>query len=497
MEPKRLDNNDINNMIDEGTHQQHPPNFDAEKVATQIIKNMDEQENKQYDPWFDPQSSLYPSLKNVKWLRFKEKIDFKLALLNLISGPRGTGKSALLEVLSWMFIKHHGAKGIIDLFSARDSEGLGFIRNKILGSSVLLIHGNNTKIACEYDTVPVGKATLEQILKYKLVVTVPKFYRNPAEEFESLGRLLRIFWDRDYWEQGDLRVLNLREGINIASSRLSLGEKSNQSDAKAQFIYALNQFRHAGFAVNLDCLRLKSVDINVREISDYIYLKHQGIFGLTDDLRFLYKKYDLIKDFMRLPKWGFVIVSIKGGYGHGSFQRPYWHKETHENILKIVGVTEVVYEDEAQETSSRGAMTDFDHVAILKKRLEKNDKGKQKGTHQIAKELHVSSRTVLLHIAEYHNGDIENLGECQRCKRAKSNLSKYVFSKTAASEANPERATPSAQNSVPHADKITPSLIDTPPPEKPKAEQPQSQAKPDVEHEDEANFRSNENWSVG
>lgn len=502
-EPKYLDNDDIHDIINDGVQTQHPLNFNAEAVATQIIKNMDEQENNQLDPWHDPQSKYYPNIK-MKWLRFPEKIDFKAALLNLVSGPRGQGKSALLEVLSWLAIKHKGAKGIIDLFSARDSEGLGFIRNKILGDSVLLIHGNNTKVACEYDTVPVGKATLEQILQYKLVITVPKFYRNPSEEFESLGRLLRLFWDRDHWDEGDLRVLNFREGINIGSSRLSMGEKSGQSDAKAQFIYALNQFRHAGFMVNLDCLRLKSVDINVREISDFIWLKHQGIFGPTDDLRFLFKRYDLIRDFMRIPKWGFVIVSTKGGYGHGVFQRPYWHKETHENISKIVGITAVEYDDFEQVKLPKSSFTDFDHVALINKRFELSDKGKPKGVHIIAKEMNISTATPTLHF-DYHNNDIQTKGECQRCKRAKCSLSKTIINKYVTLQRNKDCTLPSTPKvfaqkqappprnalppqSLPVPPQIQPTLHE--PPVKPPQPEIKSKAKSDVEHEDESNLES-------
>ncbi len=484
-------------MIDTAAQKQHPPNFNAEQVATEIIKNMDEQENKQLDPWLDPQSQCYPTLTIKKWMRFKENIDFKAALLNLISGPRGQGKSALVEVLSWLFIKHHGAKGIIDVFSSRDGEGLGFIRNKVLGDSVLLIHGNSTKIACEYDTMPVNKVTLDKVLQYKLVITVPKFYRNPSEEFDSLGRLLRLFWDRDHWDEGDLRVMNLREGINIASSRLSLGEKSNQSDAKAQFIYALNQFRHAGFAVNLDCLRLKSVDINVREISDYIWLKHQGIFGLTEDLSFLYKKYDLIRDFMRIPKYGFVVVSIKGGFGHGVFQRPYWHKETHENIMKIVGINAISYDDEEEENRPDSAFTAFDHVEIIKKRLEPNKHNKPKGTQDIAKELHISSATAKNHI-DYHNRDIQQLGECTRCRQAKFYMSKTLISKYASNQRNPESSLPSTKAKLGLEQPKLPEPVFPEPPEKPQQQQLKSTtAKSDVEHEDEANFSSNANWTVG
>lgn len=503
-------------MIDNAANSK-PPEFNAEKIANEIVENQEK-----LLPIHEPyRYAKDPQLIIKKWMRFPEKIDFKKANLSLISGPRGQGKSALIEVLAWLYIKLHGAKGIIDLFSARDGEGLAFIRNKKLGDSVLLIHGDCTKIACEYDTIPVSKVTLDKLLQYKLVVTVPKFYRNPTEEFEALGRMLRLMWDRDYWAQGDLRVLNLREGINIGSSRLSLGEKSNQSDAKAQFIYALNQFRHAGFAVNLDCLRLKSIDINIREIADFIFLKHQGIFGPSEDLRFLFKKYDLIRDFMRLPKYGFVIVSIQGGYGHGVFQRPYWHKETNENIREIVGITDIRYEDQPVEQSPQGAMSDFDHVKIVELRLEKNAKGKLRGVHQISEEMHISSATAANHI-KYHNTTIANLGECDKCKRAKSNKSKTVLMKSTA-YLNPNRTSASAPVEQPKVDnpvefksinkltqeqsptkeeakEIAESIIDSTLPAQDKEilkEIVKSKTKSDIAHEDEANMESNASWTVG
>jgi len=480
---------------------QPPPFFDPRRIADEMIKSADEEEkanileNKVYKPFNIDNAPPTPKLIIKKWMRFKEKIDFKRALLNLVSGPRGQGKSALLEVLAWLFIQQHGAKGVIDLFSARDSEGMGWVRQKDLGDSVLLIHGNNTKIACEYDTVQVGKVKLEQMLEYKLVITVPKFYRTPAEEFESAGRLLRLMWDRDFWDVGDLRVLNFREGINIGSSRLSLGEKSGQSDAKAQFVYALNQFRHAGFAVNLDCLRLKSIDINIREIADYIWLKHQGIFGLTEDLRFLYKKYDLIRDFMRLPKYGFVLVSLQGGFGHGVFQRPYWHKETNENILKITGIESIVYDDEEEDDTPESALKPFDHVKLLEARLTLNKFGKPTGTHEIAEQFKISSATAANHI-KYHNNEILQRGECSRCRKAKSNLSKTIISKEASSQRNPESTLPSTKEIVEHRaptekpvlTKPEPIFPDTPPPQPPQTTITKSTAKPEVQHEDEANL---------
>ena len=58
-----------------------------------------------------------PKIRLV-WARRREPLDFMKAMIYLILGKKGSGKSALLELLSLYYPK------IIDLFGSRDDEGL-------------------------------------------------------------------------------------------------------------------------------------------------------------------------------------------------------------------------------------------------------------------------------------------------------------------------------------------------------------------------------------
>ena len=43
-----------------------------------------------------------------------------------------------------------------------------------------------------------------------------------------------------------------------------------------------------GFAMSIDTLKFTSIDSDIRNVTDYLILKSQGVTGLPDDLSFLY-----------------------------------------------------------------------------------------------------------------------------------------------------------------------------------------------------------------
>lgn len=87
--------------------------------------------------------------------------------------------------------------------------------------------------------------------------------------------------------------------------------------------------------------------------------------------------------------------------------------------LKAVGV-EVDHGDELKESKRSYQVGDLQHLEICELRLEGytyEEIGKYQGT---------SKGTPWKHI-QAHNEEVERLGECQRCKRAKSPLSTVII----------------------------------------------------------------------
>ena len=90
-------------------------------------------------------------------------------------------------------------------------------------------------------------------------------------------------------------------------------------------------------ALGLDSTRYFSIDIDIRNLSDYVILKSQGMIGLTRDLDWLYSIFEphIIRN---MPRQYFIILSKGGSIGIGEFKEIPWHKQERENILKAVDV---------------------------------------------------------------------------------------------------------------------------------------------------------------
>jgi hypothetical protein len=56
--------------------------------------------------------------------------------------------------------------------------------------------------------------------------------------------------------------------------------------------YLVREARHCGLALGLDSTRYYSIDIDIRNLSDFIILKSQGMTGLTSDLDWRYSIFE-------------------------------------------------------------------------------------------------------------------------------------------------------------------------------------------------------------
>jgi len=223
-------------------------------------------------------------------------------------------------------------------------------------------------------------------------------------------------WQRTSWTEP--WAVQIREAANLLYSRVSIGD--SQQQAKNYIIYVMREMRHCGYALSMDSIRWYSVDIDMRTIADYTFIKAQGIEGLPGELRFLYRWFDPF-GVMRMGVDRFAVVCRKGPIGFGHSGLPSWHKQENENILNLLDI-QVKYSD-LPDTGEKGLshVGDYEHVRIVQARFETKE-----GMEKLAEKIGRSSRTVHKHIT-YHNATIQTLGECDRCARVKSLLSKQVL----------------------------------------------------------------------
>jgi hypothetical protein len=213
-----------------------------------------------------------------------------------------------------------------------------------------------------------------------------------------------------------------REAANFYYSRLKVSD--NQVFAKSQMIYLIREARHMGIALGLDSVRFYAIDIDIRNLADYMILKAQGVQGLAKDLKWLYSYFNP-STIRNMKPQNFFIITRKGALGLGSFSFHEWHKAEKENILKAVGI-KVEYGEELNEGEYRGTfktVSDTEHTEIIRLYVEEG-----LSYQKIAEQLNRSSRTPLLHI-QRHNRAVQRSGFCPICKRVKSRFEAILVDK--------------------------------------------------------------------
>ena len=91
-------------------------------------------------------------------------------------------------------------------------------------------------------------------------------------------------------------------------------------------------------ALGLDSIRYYSIDVDVRNLSNFTILKSRGMTELTSDLTWLYSIFEPSMIRNTHPQF-FIILSKEGSVGLGEFKEIPWHKQEHENILKATGAS--------------------------------------------------------------------------------------------------------------------------------------------------------------
>jgi hypothetical protein len=361
---------------------------------------------------------LYAPIPDIKlvWVRFQEYIPFATkAKAWLALGIRDSGKSSLLECLSIRYPK------IIDLYGASDMEALCWCKlefekvwRAIHGERprILLVTGKTKDVASKFITCKIDELTLLKIEEHDVITTCHQFFDTEDQYFAALAEIVNILWTkRHYWREPWFVLV--REASNWLYSRAKVVR--NDNFAKAEFIKAFRESRHYGLAMACDTLRWTALDKEIRDISDFVLVKRLGATGLPDDLRWIYK-YFVPYSLMRMHTDLAVISTAKGSLGMMKYDYPSWHKEEHEDILRICGI-EVKNVDKPMPDTRNYNTGNFEHAEIVSDYLQTQSFTKT------AEHLARSYKTVYNHIQD-HNAAIKHLGECKKCFNAKGEYSK-------------------------------------------------------------------------
>jgi hypothetical protein len=377
---------------------------------------MTTKENTENPPRFPKRPALV-----IKWIRFARTLwaNFKraltLPLVFAIYGGTGEGKSSIVETLS----DHYPL--ILDLFGSRDNEGLAWLRSH-RGEHALLLHGDSVKVESKYPSMSVSEfmnASWKELFQYKVIISVSAFYSTIEEEWFLMTKIFDKLWNRQSWNPKTLIALAVREAANLIYSRQSIGD--SQVQAKNYITYVLRELRHHGFALIFDSVRWYDIDIAIRKIAHYTFLKAQGIEGLPADLQFLYSWFDPY-GVMQMGIEKFILYHRKGALAYGSTTCTYWHKQEDENLLTLFEIKVAKAEDKP-ELGKGGNVGDYEHVKILELRAAQRPDGKRLSMEKIGRLVGRSSKTIHKHISQ-HNNMISKAGECPYCARVNHPFSK-------------------------------------------------------------------------
>jgi hypothetical protein len=346
----------------------------------------------------------------MNWIRSRDDFNFDTASIWFCIGTRGSGKSSLIESIGESYLDH--GHGVLDLFGSRDGEALGWLRSPwAKDKHILLLRGENVDVQCSFDVKLADALILGDFEKYDIIISASPLYLNIDQEFSDAAKIEDTLYRRLHYKR--LIYLCCREASNFYYSRLKVSD--SQTYAKAQMIYLVRESRHMGVSLGLDTIRSFAIDIDIRDLSDYLLLKAQGVKGLSKDLRWLYRFINPAT-LRHLAQNRFINVTKKGAIGYGTFKEIPWHKKEKEDILKAVGVT-VQYGTPTVESVMKGTyktVSDKEHERII----EAYDKDGV-GISALGVKFKRSSRTIRLHI-EAHNNDIARVGFCSPCRRAQS-----------------------------------------------------------------------------
>lgn len=349
----------------------------------------------------------------VYWVNGARPFGFDTATVSFCQGTKGASKSTWLEFLGSKNLM--AGNCLLDAHCSNDNESLARLDDPLIeGKKVLLLRGPNTSVTSSWDDKDVNKLTFSDFDHYDVILSPPAFYYpRPQAVYDSINTLVDLLYYRESYNR--LVYMLVREAASLFYSRLKL--EWAQLEAKGRMIYMLREMRHSGVSLGLDTLKDKSIDADIRNLIDFLFLMAQGAPGLPDDLHYLYSWWDPEK-LQRLPKGEFVVRTKEGDTGWGHFSYLPWHKVEKENMREAFGIKVEHSDPPKQPNGKEGAVTDSEHAFMVRRYKELNPRTQRHySMADVAIESKHSPTTVQNQLAN-HDAAIQMNGFCPRCKRA-------------------------------------------------------------------------------
>lgn len=352
--------------------------------------------------------TVYPNGLQIKWTRGNDEIKYTRPDMYFCLGMRGSGKSTFLETTAEGFLR--AGNGVLDLFGSRDGESLAWLRSSwAKDKKILLLKGDNVDVKSSWPCKNAEALELCDFENYDLIISSSPLYQSIDQEFSDAAIIENKLYQRLQYDK--IVFMCCREASNFFYSRLKVSD--NQLFAKSEMTYLLRESRHMGVSLGLDSIRSYAIDIDIRQLSDYMILKAQGVQGLSRELKWLYSYIDATL-LRKLSPDKFFVVTKNGSIGAGKFPEVSWHKQERENILEAVGISREIGEicHEAQNKGTFKTVSDKEHKEIIE-RYGTGDISMVKLGEQMSR----SSRTIGMHV-DSHDSSIDKAGFCAVCKRA-------------------------------------------------------------------------------
>lgn len=344
----------------------------------------------------------------VSWVRGLDNISFRSRpRCALVLGKRGSGKSNLLENMA---LQH---KKIIDLMGSRDNENLIWCRKRSPVDDVLLVTGPNVDVkGSSWDTCKMGDLTLDKMLGYEVVTTADSFFSSQLSRYEAVNMMTELFWDRLEWDY-PIGVV-IREASNYIYSRI-VNQSFNIKEAKADFLVFQREIRHFGFSLLVDTVRWTSIDKEMRDLADLLFIKRVGSQGLPDDLRFLYRWLAPLS-VARMKAERFMVITDLASVGIGRSDRVLFHKEEGIDLMKELGLSvEVGEEAPVKPLNAVQNDTHAKMMALIESGVKYTE---------IARRVSIGSNATVARHLRLHNDAVKERGVCPECDSEESPLAR-------------------------------------------------------------------------